>query len=235
MSSSTVTATADPGTDALADRPALPIARQSLHDQVVTRLRDMVTEGRLAPGQRVNEVALCTGLGVSRTPLREALKTLAGEGLLELVPSRGAVVRSFTDKDVADCMMVLKALEQLAGRLLCAVAADADIARVLALHAEMQQRYAARDRLPYFKLNQAIHSGIVAAAANAPLLRAHESLQAQMKRIRFIGHEGPEKWAAAMAEHEEMAIALARRDGEALAEVLGRHHDRGLARIRDLI
>ncbi|WP_159999199.1 GntR family transcriptional regulator [Roseomonas sp. 18066] len=232
MSSSTATATPRP-IDSL---PAgLPIARQTLHDQVVTRLRDMVTEGRLAPGQRVNEVALCTGLGVSRTPLREALKTLAGEGLLELVPARGAIVRSFTDKDVADCMMVLKALEQLAGRLLCQVASDAAITGILALHAEMQARYVVRDRLPYFKLNQAIHSSIVAAADNAPLARAHEALQAQMKRIRFIGHEGPEKWAAAMDEHEEMAVALAQRDGEALAEVIGRHHDRGLARIRDVI
>lgn len=217
------------------DGDAAPIARQSLHDQVVARLRDMVTEGRLAPGQRVNEVALCQGLGVSRTPLREALKTLAGEGLLELVPSRGAIVRHFTDKDVADSMQVLKVLEQLAGRRACALGDAAGIARVLAMHAAMQERYAVRDRLPYFKLNQAIHSAIVALADNAPLARAHEALQAQMKRIRFIGHEGPEKWSAAMAEHEEMAAALARRDGEALAEVLGRHHDRGAARIRDVI
>lgn len=209
------------------------IPRQSLHGQVVTRLRDMVTEGHLAPGQRINEVALGQALGVSRTPLREALKTLAGEGLVELVPTRGAVVRSFSLKDVADSMEVLKVLEQLAGRRACAVASDAGIARVLALHEQLRERYAAGERLPYFKLNQAIHSAIVTLADNPTLLRMHEILQAQMKRIRFIGHEGAEKWAAAMAEHEEMAAALARRDGEALAEVVGRHHDLGLVRIRE--
>jgi DNA-binding GntR family transcriptional regulator len=213
----------------------LPIARQTLHEQVASRLRDMVTDGRLPTGQRINEVALGQALGVSRTPLREALKTLAGEGLLELIPARGAIVRSFTDKDVADSMEVLKVLEQLASCRVCAVASDADIARLLALHAAMRERYEARDRLPYFKLNQAFHTAIVTIADNPTLLRMHEMLQAQMKRIRFIGHEGPEKWAAAMAEHEEMAAALTRRDGEALAEAIGRHHDRGSERIRGVI
>ncbi|MBE9605452.1 GntR family transcriptional regulator [Acetobacteraceae bacterium H6797] len=219
---------------ALLEEP-FPIARQTLHEQVATRLRDMVTDGRLSPGQRINEVALGATLGVSRTPLREALKTLAGEGLVELVPARGAVVRSFTLKDVADGMEVLKVLEQTAGRRACAEASDAEIGRVLALHEAMRERYAVRDRLPYFKLNQAIHSAIVALSGNLTLIRMHEMLQAQMKRIRFIGHEGPEKWAAAMAEHEEMAEALRNRDGEALADVLGRHHDKGCTRIADSV
>jgi DNA-binding GntR family transcriptional regulator len=221
----------------LIDAPASdqPIARQSLHDQVAGRLRDMVIDGRLAAGSRLNEVALGQALGVSRTPLREALKTLAGEGLLELVPARGAVVRSFTAKDVADSMEVLKALEQLASQRVCALATDAQIAELLTLHAAMRERYEARDRLPYFKLNQAFHSAIVSMADNATLFRMHEMLQAQMKRIRFIGHEGEEKWAAAMAEHEEMAAALARRDGAALAEVIGRHHEQGSIRIRGAI
>lgn len=217
------------------DGEPFPIARQTLHEQVASRLRDMVTDGRLPPGQRINEVALGATLGVSRTPLREALKTLAGEGLVELVPARGAIVRTFSIKDVADSMEVLKVLEQTAGRRACAQASEAEIAHVLSLHAALRERYEARDRLPYFKLNQAIHSAIVGLSDNPTLIRMHEMLQAQMKRIRFIGHEGAEKWAAAMAEHEEMAQALRRRDGEALAEVLGRHHDLGCRRIAEAV
>ncbi|WP_237182333.1 GntR family transcriptional regulator [Roseomonas marmotae] len=231
MSSSAVTESVPASLEAIDS----PIARQTLHEQVASRLRDMVTDGRLPTGQRINEVALGQALGVSRTPLREALKTLAGEGLLELIPARGAIVRSFSAKDVADSMEVLKALEQLAARRVCALASDEGIARLLALHAAMRERYEARDRLPYFKLNQAFHTAMVALADNPPLLRMHEMLQAQMKRIRFIGHEGPEKWAAAMAEHEEMAEALRRRDGEALAGTIGRHHDNGVRRIRELM
>lgn len=221
--------------EALALNGAFPIARQTLHEQVANHLRDMITDGRLAPGQRVNEVALGQALGVSRTPLREALKTLAGEGLMELVPTRGAVVRSFTAKDVADSMVVLSALEQLAARIACARATEQEIAHLASLHAAMRERYATRDRLPYFKLNQAIHTAIVTLADNPTLLRMHELLQAQMKRIRFIGHEGPEKWAGAMAEHEEMMEALLRRDAEAFAAAIGRHHENGLRRITEAV
>lgn len=214
---------------------SFPIARQTLHEQVAGRLRDMVTDGRLAPGQRINEVALGLTLGVSRTPLREALKTLAGEGLVELVPARGAVVRTFTIQDVAESMEVLKVLEQQAARRACTHASEPEIARILALHEAMRQHYVTRERLPYFKLNQAIHSAIVAASGNQTLSRFYDMLQAQMKRIRFIGHEGADKWAAAMAEHDEMMECLVRRDGAALAAVIGRHHDQGVERMRSAL
>jgi DNA-binding GntR family transcriptional regulator len=212
-----------------------PIARRSLHDEVLERVRDMIIEGQLPPGGRINEVVLGQALGVSRTPLREAIKTLASEGLLEAVPARGAVVRRFTLEDVADSLAVLKALEQTAARLVCAKAGDAALAELAALHASMMERYAARDRLTYFKLNQAIHSGIARHSGNRVLAQMHGGLQARMRRIRFVGHEGEAKWAAAVAEHAEMDAALARRDGEALAEVLGRHLDAALTRVRDSI
>jgi DNA-binding GntR family transcriptional regulator len=210
-----------------------PIARRTLHDEVATRVRDMIIEGRLAPGQRVNEVALGQLLGVSRTPLREAIKTLASEGLVEIVPARGAVVRTLTLKDLTDSLAVLKALEQEAARTICAEgSADArdELAR---LHAAMMERYAVRDRLAYFKLNQEIHSAIARLSGNAVLATLHSQLQSRMRRVRFIGHEGPEKWAAAVAEHEDMAAAFARGDGAAAVAVIGRHLDAAIERVRD--
>jgi DNA-binding GntR family transcriptional regulator len=212
-----------------------PIIRQSLPAEVATRLRDLITQGQLAPGARLNEVALCAQLGVSRTPLREAVRRLAGEGLVELVPARGGVVRRLTLKDAADSLTVLKALETLAGRLACAAATEAGIADVAALHAAMLDRYAARDRLAYFKLNQAVHTAIVALSGNETLAWAHGAIQARMKHLRFIGNAGERKWADAVAEHEEMVRALAARDGEALAEVLALHLDRTLDRVAPLI
>lgn len=223
-------ATADAATDAVA-----PILRRTLHDEVASRVRDMIIEGRLQPGQRVNEVALGQLLGVSRTPLREAIKTLAGEGLVEIVPARGAVVRMMTLKDLTDSLAVLKALEQAAARQICAEAPDSALAELAALHAAMMARYAARDRLAYFKLNQEIHAAIARLSGNAVLATLHGQLQARMRRIRFIGHEGPEKWAAAVAEHEAMAAAFARRDGEAAAEVVGRHLDAAVERVRETL
>src|SRR6185437_10395415 len=101
------------------DGAIVPLNRRSLHDELVERIRDMIIEGQLAPLSRIHEGQLGKALGVSRTPLREALKFLASEGLLELVPGRGAVVRKLTPKDVRDMLDVLGAIETLGGRLAC--------------------------------------------------------------------------------------------------------------------
>lgn len=209
-----------------------PIRRTALHDTLVNRLRDMIIEGHLSPGTRLNEGQLGQMLGVSRTPLREAIKYLASEGLVELVPSRGAVVKRFGAKDVQDMLLVLGTLEELAGKLACTIARDEDIAEIRVLHDRMVQHYKAGDRLEYYKLNQSIHTAIVALSGNAPLAEIHAMLQTRLKRIRFIGHEGPEKWAAAVAEHEEMIAALEARDQQRLAAVLGRHLTNAWERVR---
>ncbi|WP_457580176.1 GntR family transcriptional regulator [Ensifer canadensis] len=209
-----------------------PIRRTALHDTLVSHLRDMIIEGDLSPGTRLHEGQLGEQLGVSRTPLREAIKYLASEGLVELVPSRGAVVKRFTAKDVHDMLTVLQTLEELAGKLACEAASDAGIAEVRALHDEMVRRYKVGDRLQYYKLNQQIHSAIVQLAENAALADMHSVLQTRLKRIRFIGHEGPEKWAAAVGEHEEMIVALEARDKAKLSEVLGRHLMNAWERVR---
>ena len=202
---------------------------------MLNQLRDMIIEGRLPPGSRINEGVVGASLGVSRTPLREAIKTLASEGLIEIIPAKGAIVRRFTQDDIREILEVLKTLEQTAARLACIRASDAQIAAIGKLHDEMMARYAARDRLSYFKLNQSIHSAIVRAADNAMLLETHEMLQARIKRIRFVGNETPDRWAGAVAEHEEMMVALTARNAEKLAEVLGRHLDKTVERVRDVI
>jgi DNA-binding GntR family transcriptional regulator len=211
------------------------ITRVTLHDAVLNQLRDMIIEGTLAPGARINEGQVGAALGVSRTPLREAIKTLASEGLVEIVPARGAVVRRFSEANIREILEVLKALEQTAARRLCAAGLDAEVAAIVSLHDEMMRLYVSRNRLQYFKLNQSIHSAIVKGAGNGVLAETHGQLQARIKRIRFIGNETPDRWAAAVAEHEEMIVALKRRDGEALAEVLGRHLDKTIDRVRDSI
>lgn len=95
--------------------PSTPIARRSLHDEVVTRLRDAIVEGRLQAGERIPELELCQQFGVSRTPLREALKVLAAEGLVELTQHRGATVKLLTAKDVRDMLDLMGVLEEDAG------------------------------------------------------------------------------------------------------------------------
>jgi DNA-binding GntR family transcriptional regulator len=126
-------------------------------------------------------------------------------------------------------------MEQLAARLVCAHADDKAVAHINDLHRRMLACYTSGDRLEYFKLNQAIHTAIVRASGNAALAETHELLQARIKRVRYIGNERPEGWAGAVSEHEEMMAALAQRDGERLAEVMGRHLDVTLIRVRDAL
>ncbi|MDR3538390.1 MAG: GntR family transcriptional regulator [Acetobacteraceae bacterium] len=217
------------------EQAILPVVRHSLHDELVERIRDMIIEGQLAAGERIHEGQLGLALGVSRTPLREALKFVASEGLIDLVPGRGGIVRRLTPQDVRNMLDVLTALETLAGRLACRNATDAQIAAVRDLHDRMMGFYAERQRLEYYKLNQAIHTAIAALSGNDFLAAMHGSIQSRLKRIRFIGNESPGHWASAVREHCEMIAALERRDGEALAEVLTRHVEETWSRVRPVI
>lgn len=211
------------------------IVRRTLHSEVLNQLRDMIIEGRLAPGARINEGQIGAILGVSRTPLREAIKSLTSEGLVEIVPAKGAIVRRFTEHDLAKILQVLKVVEQLGARLTCANASDETIRSICDIHTRMMKLYKAGDRLEYFKLNQAIHTSFVQASGNEFLAEMHETLQARIKRPRFVGNSEPAKWARAVAEHEEMIAALKKRDGEVLAEVVGRHLDATVTRVKDFL
>ncbi len=213
----------------------LRIQKRTLHEEVVPIVRDLIIEGQLQAGSRINESELGLQLGVSRTPLREAIKTLAQEGLVELVPSKGAVVRRFTRQDVVHMLEAIKDFEQSAARRACQRASDAEIAGVLRLHKDMRKEYRKRNRLNYYKLNQTIHSELVRIAGNPVIAELHETLQSRLKRIRYIGNQDAAKWSGAMAEHEEMVVALSARNGKALAEIMGRHMDNTLDRVSDAL
>ena len=220
-------------TDTSAD--AVRIERPTLHNVVVTRIRDMIIEGMIPVGMRIHEGQLCQQLGISRTPLREALKVLASEGLVELVPSRGAMVRRLTKKDARDMLDVLSHLEAMAGPLPCQNATDEEIRAVRSLHDQMLAFYKTRERLPYFKLNQQIHSLLISLAGNESLCLVHDILQTRMKRIRFIGDQKEESLLAAVRDHEEMMAALEARDGARLSAAQVSHLQGTWERIKNAI
>lgn len=214
---------------------AVRIERPTLHNVVVSRIRDMIIEGLLPVGVRIHEGQLCQQLGISRTPLREALKVLASEGLVELIPSRGAMVRELTRKDAHDMLAVLSRLEAMAGPLTCQNATDEDIREIRRLHDAMTGYYERRERLPYFKLNQQIHSLLISLAGNDSLYLVHDILQTRMKRIRYIGDRTEASWKGAMDDHEEMIAALEARDGDRLSAALVNHLKGSWERIKNAI
>lgn len=199
------------------------IKRQSLYESLVAPLRDMILRGELRPGDKVPEEQLCERFGVSRTPIREALKVLASEGVLQIVPHRGAVVAGITEDKINEVFPIMAALEHLAGTLACARATGADVARIRGLHDEMMAFYRAGDEPGYLVRNRLIHEGFVEVAGNATLQSFYQQLLARIHLCRFVLRKTPEHWLRAMAEHEQMIAAFEARDGERLAALLDQH------------
>jgi DNA-binding GntR family transcriptional regulator len=194
-----------------------------LHEEVVSRVRHMLMEGEIPPGARVPERELCLTLGISRTPLREALKVLAAEGYVVLLPNRGARAAKLTQKDLQDLFEVCESLEAAAGDLACQRITDAQVQQIAAWHDEMVMHYRNTDLPQYYRCNRLIHEAIVDAADNAVLASLYESVTSRIRRARFVAPMPPSHWELAVHEHEAILNALQRRDGPGLSHILRRH------------
>ncbi len=201
----------------------LPIARSTLPEAAAERLRTLIIEGELAPGARLNERELSERLGVSRTPLREAFRMLAADGLLVQLPNRGAQVVSLSREDVRHAFEVMAAFEGLAGEFAAARVTEADLAELRTLQAGMEQAHARHDLPNYYRVNRAIHDRINAIAANPILTQTFKTLNMRLHALRFRSNLVPAKWDQAVREHRDMIDALAARDGVRLRDLLTRH------------
>jgi DNA-binding GntR family transcriptional regulator len=199
-----------------------PVA-STLPSAVAEALRALIIEGTLAPGARLNERALCDRLRVSRTPLREAFRVLASEGLIELTPNRGAQVVALSEQDVQDAFELMGALEALAGELACARITADETAQIKALTFQMLACRARRDLPAYYRLNRQIHDRINVAARNRALAEAYAKQNLRIQNLRFRSNFDEEKWAKAARQHEAMVEALEARDGPRLASILRDH------------
>jgi len=199
------------------------ILRRTLHDELVTLLRNMIIEGELRPGSRIAESRLCDHFGVSRTPLREALKVLSAEGLVRLLPNKGATVVRVTRKEMEEIFPVLGTLEALAGELACANIHVDEIARLRNIHKQLVESYRSGDKKSYNEFNRAFHDAILEAAGNKPLSETYNMLQTRLRSLFFVTPKAPPQWAEAVEDHEKMITALEAQDGARFAAVARRH------------
>jgi len=206
------------------------IARPSLHDDIANVLRRMIVDGELAAGEWIAEPALCRRLGISRTPLREALKVLAFDGWVALVPNRGSMVTTITPEEASALFELLEGLEQFIGELAAARASAEEAGEIRRLHAQLAEQYAAGDVDGYFETNQAIHRQLAAATHNPALVATHQNLSRKVLRARAMANLLTGRQDASFAEHERILAALERRDGRLLGRLLRQHiHDAGEA------
>lgn len=213
----------------------ISIPRQVLHQEVALRLRQRIVEGEIPPGAKLNERALSEALHVSRTPLREAIKMLAAEGLVELLPNRGAVAAQLSAQDVADTFEVIAGLEGLSGELAAQRISAPELAEIRALHYEMLAAFTRRDLSAYYGLNARIHERINAAARNPVLGQTYRNVNARLQALRFRSNFDDRKWQRAVQEHEAMVDKLAARDAPGLRALLVQHLEHKRDAVLDLM
>lgn len=195
----------------------------SLHDQLVAKVREMIVNGELEAGAPLPERMLCETFGVSRTPLREAFKILASEGLIELRSHRTPIITPINRAEIANIFDIMVALDGVAGIQAATLATDEDIARLNAMHEQLVRLHRDTSRTAYFRLNQEIHLEITRLAGNSALLNIWTTLHANIFRARAVANYDARRWTESVEEHEAFMALLRVRDAPGFAAALSSH------------
>jgi DNA-binding GntR family transcriptional regulator len=205
-------------------QPELPrVSSPLLIEETARVLRELIVEGTLEPGHRLSERDLGRRMGVSRTPLREALRLLAAERLVEVLPRRGARVALLDTALVEDVYPVLSCIERLAVDLACRQVSNDALEDLEAMLAKMKSARERRDKRRFFTLSREFHEAILEAAANTTLREMHRQLSGQVRRARFVSLGSDAEWEEALREHRLIMKALRNRNGAAAVEAISRH------------
>ena len=203
----------------------LPVLRErkTLAEEAADTLRELILLEKLEPGKMVPERELAAALGISRTPMREAMRLLEIEGLIEYSRTRRPRVADPTLSELAQYLSVLGALEGLAGEQACVNATDIEIEAIGALCRKMEETSDAGDPLEFFKTDMAFHRAIVEASRNPPLIETHRQYNARLWRARFISSRRRPDRPGTLRQHAEVYKAISQRDAEACAAALRPH------------
>ena len=204
-------------------RRALRVPRSGLHEQAAKKLRMLIVRGDLAPGEPLLEVSLSEALGISRTPLREALKQLAAEGLVELQLNRSAVVAPLRYDELTELFEAISGIERCAAELAAMRMTVADVERLQALQTRIERHHDHDELRDYFEVNQQIHSAIVGFARNSVLKGSHDALLARAERARFFALSAAGRWDESVRDHRQILAALKVGDGDRAGRLLGQH------------
>ena len=196
-----------------------------LRDVVFKTLRQAILKGELAPGERLMEVKLANNLGVSRTPIREAIRMLELEGLVVMVPRKGAEVAKISVKHLKDVLEVRGALEELSAVLACQRMEEAEAETLKQTVEEFKAVVYGKDLMLIAQKDEQIHDVIYHATKNEKLVQMVNNLREQMYRFRLEYIKDKNKRSILVTEHEEILQAILARDVEGAKEALRRHID----------
>ena len=210
------------------------LIQNSLHDDVAAKLRDQIFTGELPPGSFLDEVGLCESLSISRTPLREALKVLAAEGLVRHEPRRGCFVSQVTEQDLDEIFPVIALLEGRCAFDAARHATDADLAALQTLHTRLAAHAKARRTTDYYTTNYAIHEAIISLASNRWLAQVSGDLRKILKLARLQSLQAPGRMAQSLNEHLAVYAALKARDSEGAEAAMRTHITRQREALREV-
>lgn len=200
-----------------------PIRKKSLHEVAVSELREMIIGGKLEPGARLVEVELCEMFSISRTPLREAIKLLETEGLVTLLPNRGAHVSVMSEKEVADLFEVVSDMERLAVELAVTRMTERDLKQLQRWHDKLLRLYRGKRRRECFQTDYDIHNFLVEKSGNEVLAMTHANLMVRARRGRYQALFDQSRWDEAMTEHELIMAAVNQKDALAAGRLMHQH------------
>ena len=207
-------------------RPArAPMAEQALYERVAERLRSAILGHTLSPGSWIDEQAFAAEYGISRTPLREALKVLAAEGLVTMKLRRGAYVTEVSERDVAEVYHLLALLESDAALVVAQRASDAQIAELQTLHEELEHSLADRDR--FFAANERFHMRLLDLADNRWRIQMVADLRKLMTLNRHHSLFKHGRLDASLLEHRAIMAALKARDAVKVQALIRQHFANG--------
>jgi DNA-binding GntR family transcriptional regulator len=206
----------------------------SLHDEVAAKLRERIFDGVLAPGGFIDELALCGEWAISRTPLREALKVLAAEGLVRHEPRRGCFVNQITERDLDEIFPVIALLEGRCAFEAASNATDADLVALEQMHDRLNRCAKNRRINDYYQANFAIHEAIITLANNRWLAQVIGDLRKIVKLARLQQLHAPGRLDQSLSEHMAVFAAIKARDPEGAEAAMRTHLTRQRVALREL-
>lgn len=206
-----------------------------LRDVVFNTLRQAILRGELKPGERLMEIQLANKLGVSRTPIREAIRKLELEGLVLMIPRKGAEVAEITEKSLRDVLEVRKALEELAVQLACDKITEEEILQLKRTAKEFAEALKADDVTKFAQADVKFHDVIYKATGNLRLIQLLNNLQEQMYRYRVEYLKRRDLHQKLLQEHQVIIEMIEKRDKAGASERISRHIDNQVEAVIDAI
>ena len=210
-------------TSLVAEGEIKPNQRRSLSTETAEKLRELILLEKLPPGMHIPERDLAEALGISRTPMREALRILEAEGLVDHTPTRRSRVANPSVEELSQSMIVLATLEALGGELACAHATDKQLEAIAKLNQRMVDRSDALSSIDFFKTDMNFHAAIIAASGNAALIDTHAKYNARLWRARFLSSRRKLGRLTTLQQHQDITDALLSRNVVAAAAAMRAH------------